>query len=30
MVKPTVSIVIPTHNRSKLLKRAINSVLRQT
>lgn len=25
-----VSVVIPTHNRSKLVKRAINSVLRQT
>lgn len=30
MVKPTISVVIPTHNRAKLLKRAINSVLRQT
>ena len=30
MAKPTVSVVIPTHNRAELLKRAINSVLRQT
>lgn len=30
MAKPTVSVVIPTYNRAELLKRAINSVLRQT
>ncbi|NJE09304.1 glycosyltransferase family 2 protein, partial [Thermococcus sp. M39] len=29
MVKPTVSVVIPTYNRSNLLKRAIESVLSQ-
>lgn len=27
---PSVSVVIPTHNRALLLKRAVNSVLRQT
>ena len=29
-VFPTVSVIIPTHNRSQLLKRAIGSVLNQT
>ena len=27
---PLVSVIIPTHNRSKLLPRAVNSVLSQT
>ena len=27
---PKVSVVIPTHNRPELLKRAVNSVLNQT
>lgn len=30
MNKPTVSIIIPTYNRAKLLERAIESVLNQT
>ncbi|WP_010479312.1 glycosyltransferase family 2 protein [Thermococcus zilligii] len=29
MSRPTVSVIIPTYNRAKLLKRAINSVLNQ-
>ena len=29
-IYPTVSVIIPTHNRSQLLKRAIGSVLNQT
>ncbi len=30
MIKPLVSVIIPTHNRSFLVKRAIRSVLNQT
>jgi glycosyltransferase involved in cell wall biosynthesis len=30
MTKPTISVVIPTHNRPALLRRAIESVLTQT
>ena len=30
MIEPFFSVVIPTHNRSSLLKRALKSVLKQT